>query len=330
MFSFLASQLNIVTAVLLGSSTLLVLFYQLIWRNWNYFKVRNVPFNRGVPVLGSLYKMFVGKESFADVMLNFYKQFPDQRFFGLYEFLHPVYVVRDPELVKQITITDFEHFVNHQGNFEYERGSLIARTLFFDKGQHWKDMRSILSPAFTGNKMRLMFGLVNDSSKQFMKSMNADAEKSPRGTDYECKDLFSRFACNVIATCAFGLNVDALANREDDFFLAGKNVTNFDGWQGIKFLLFDSVPQLMRLFRVKFFEQRIADYFRSVVNSTVSYREKNNVFRPDMIHLLMQARQGTLNEGSSPKVQKGMPNTAVPKFKRLMKLNLFQTGMTTT
>lgn len=305
MLSYLASQLNFVTFVLLFSSTTLILFYQLIWKSWNYFKVRNVKFYRGLPLLGSLYPMFIGKESFPELMRALYNKFPNEKFFGLFEFTYPVYVIRDPDIIKQITTTDFEHFVNHQGNFEYEIESLIARSLFFSKNQKWKDMRAILSPAFTGNKMRLMHGLINDSSKQFMKSLNTDAEQYPDGKKYECKDLFSRFTCNVIATCAFGLNVDAITNRDDDFFLAGQKVTSFDGWQGIKFLLFDSIPQVMKLLRVRFIEKRLSDYFRSVVTSTVIYREKNNVFRPDMIHLLMQARKGTLDEGSATSIKRG-------------------------
>lgn len=292
--------------MLLFSSTILILFYQLICKNWNYFKVRNVKFYRGLPLLGSLYTMFIGKESFPELVKNLYNRFSGERFFGLYEFTHPVYVIRDPDLIKQITSTDFDCFVNHQGNFEYELESLIARTLFFMKNQNWKEMRSILSPAFTGNKMRLMFGLVNDSSIQFMKSLNKDAENCSQGKIYECKDLFSRYACNVIATCAFGLNVDAITNRDDDFFLAGKKVTSFDGWQGIKFLLFDSIPQMMKLLRIRFFEKKLADYFRSVVTSTVIYREKNNIFRPDMIDLLMQARKGTLDESLESHVKKGL------------------------
>lgn len=305
MIASVFGQLNVVTVVLLLSSILLVLFYQLIWRHWNYFNVRNVRFYRGVPILGSLYKMLIGKEAFATVLLQLYRRFPDQRFFGLYELMHPVYVIRDPELIKQITVQDFEHFVNHQGNFDDEIDSLLARTLFFSRNQYWKEMRAILSPAFTGNRMRLMHGLAHDCSAQFLRSLKADAATNPAGRVYECKDLFTRYTCNAIATCAFGLNVDAIANRDDDFYLAGKKVTSFDGWQGIKFLLFDTMPTLLKTLRVKFFDPKLMEYFRSVVISTVKYRDENSVSRPDMIHLLMQARKGTLDENVAPRMSKG-------------------------
>lgn len=296
--------------------------YHLVLKKWNYFTQRHVPFVRGWPLLGSLYESFLGRKSFHEVMKDYYDRFDGHRFYGIYELMIPIYVVRDPELIKQLTIQDFDHFVNHQGNFEAEGDSMIARSLFFSRNQQWKDMRSILSPAFTGNKMRMMFELVRDSTMTFRGILHDEIVGSTtvttatataaNGKIYELKDLFSRYACNVIASSAFGLEVDAITNRDDEFYLAGKEVTNFDGWQGIKFLLYDSVPALMKLFRIKFLSPKLINYFRHVVMSAIRYREKNSVFRPDMIELLMQARKGTLDESThSSKVNKGRVTTHI-------------------
>lgn len=38
----------------------------------------------------------------------------------------------------------------------------------------------------------------------------------------------------MIASTAFGLDVDAVTDRENEFYLAGKKITNFDGIQGVK------------------------------------------------------------------------------------------------
>lgn len=293
--------------ILICSTVFFVIVYHLVLKKWNYFTQRNVRFVRGWPILGSLYEMFLGRKSFAVILQNYYKRFDGHRFYGIYEILHPVFVIRDPDLIKQMTIQDFDHFVNHQGNFDLEMDSLISRSLFFSQNQQWKDMRTILSPAFTGNKMRMMFDLIRTSTNGFRQIMHNEIGTDENGKMYELKDLFSRYACNIIATSAFGLEVDAITNRDDEFYLAGKTVTNFDGWQGLKFLLFDSIPRIMKLFRVKFFDPKLMDYFRYVVKSAINYREKNNVFRPDMIELLMQARKGTLDESgpSNARVVKG-------------------------
>lgn len=284
------------TNLLLIAFTIFFLFaYHFVLKNYWYFSKRNIKFIRGWPIIGSLHGFFFGDKSFADAVLGFYRRFPDESVIGIYEFTHPVFIIRDPDLIKRITVQDFEHFLNHQGNFDVEGDSLLARSLFFSRDQQWKEMRTILSPAFTGNKMRLMFDLIRECTTEFMQALKT-FDSAEGGFDIEQKDLLSRYATNIIATCAFGLRVDAVTERDNEFFLSGKTITNFDSIQGIKFLLFDAMPKVMKFLRIQFIEKKLCDYFRNVVNTAIAYREENHILRPDMINLLMQAKKGTLSD----------------------------------
>lgn len=140
-----------------------------------------------------------------------------------------------------------------------------------------------------------MFELIQNTTVDFMKSLKT-IEDNQHGFEIEQKDLLSRYATNVIATSAFGLKVDAVTERENEFFLAGKEITNFEGVQGVKLLALDVFPKVMKWLGIEFLNRKICDYFRNVVNAAIAYRDKNNMYRPDMIHLLMKARKGTLNE----------------------------------
>jgi cytochrome P450 family 9 len=40
-------------------------------------------------------------------------------------------------------------------------------------------------------------------------------------------------------------------------------------------------------------------FFRSLVLDTIATREKEDIIRPDMLQLLMQAKKGTLHEDNS-------------------------------
>lgn len=270
---------------------ILLIVYQCILKNWWYFSNRNVKFIRGLPIVGSMYTFFFGLESIAESVTYLYRKYPNEPFVGIYELTHPIFLIRDPDLVKKVTTQDFEHFLNHQTNFDEELDSLLSRSLFFSHDQKWKDMRSVLSASFTGTKMRMMFDLVSESTTKFVSNV-----KAMPCVDIELKDLFSRYTTNMIATTAFGLEVDAVTDRENEFYLAGKKITNFDGIQGVKLLLLDVIPKIMKFLRISFLDRGLCDYFRSVVVSAMAYREKNNVFRPDMIHLMMEARKGTLQD----------------------------------
>jgi cytochrome P450 family 9 len=49
----------------------------------------------------------------------------------------------------------------------------------------------------------------------------------------EMKDLFTRYTNDVIATSAFGISCDSLSNPGNEFYMMGKNLTNFRGIRAI-------------------------------------------------------------------------------------------------
>ena len=277
----------------------LIVVYHLILKNWNYFTNRGVKFVRGYPVVGTMYGLIAGKESFYDIIYHLYNEYPNENIIGTYEMSLPVFIPRDPELVKQVAIQSFDHFLNHQPGFG-ESSPLLGRTLFFRKDQEWKDMRSTLSPAFTGNKMRMMFDLIQDSTLEFCKVIKKKSVENVEGQEngvYNLKDIFSRYANDIIATTAFGLKVNSVVDKENELSKAGKMLTDFSGIQGIKVFLFDVMPRVMKALGIQFLERKTEDFFRDMVLSTMNHREKNNVYRPDMIHLLMEARKGGIEPG---------------------------------
>lgn len=88
---------------------------------------------------------------------------------------------------------------------------LFGKSLFMLKGQKWRDMRSTLSPAFTSSKMKQMFQLVvecaEESSKIMLRDSTAIASKLYVP---ELKDLFTRTTIDVIASTAFGIQVNPI------------------------------------------------------------------------------------------------------------------------
>lgn len=282
------------TIILAIGIAILAFIYNFIAKKWWYFSARNVPFVRGWPLLGCIDQMVFGKESFAMTMHRLYNRFAGEQFYGLYELTQPVFVIRDPELIRKITIQQFDHFVNHQGDVI---DPILGRTLFFLKDQKWKNMRTVLSPAFTGNKMRSMFELIQETTAVFMQHISNEIRTQSEDTNdevagvYELKDAFTRYTTDVIATCAFGLNMNSMLHRDNEFYETGKIVTNFDGIKGVKLLLFDCIPTLMRWFKIYLFESKTINYFRNVVNTTVEHRERSQFYRPDLISLLTKARQ---------------------------------------
>lgn len=293
--------------VLLGG--LLFILYKWITRNDLFFTKRGIPHRRPTFLFGSLRKMVLMQSSFNDVALELYSQFPEEKLSGVYELMNPITMLRDPELIKQIGVKDFQHFVNHRTPIDEHADPLFSRNLFSMKGEKWRDMRSTLSPAFTGSKMRSMFELVvncSEQMKEFLLQKSLQEEQV-----VEMKELFTKFANDVIATCAFGIQVNSLKDPKNEFFEMGTRVTNFGGLRSLKFFAFINLPRIMKALGVTLFSRDTHEFFRRVVMDTISYRETNNVHRPDMIQLLMQAKGDRLPQGTAAEKEDASDTFAV-------------------
>lgn len=106
------------------------------------------------------------------------------RIFGFFNMTEPIYMVRDPEIVKQIAVKDFDHFVDHTLNAgggtdqDSPHHSLFTDSLVALRGTKWRDMRATLSPAFTRSKMRQMFALIAECGRVL-----SEGDEQPVGTD---------------------------------------------------------------------------------------------------------------------------------------------------
>lgn len=212
----------------------------------------------------------------------------------MFQFRKPVFVIKDPELIKQITVKDFDHFIDHTKFFE-DRESLLSRTLSVLDGQKWKEMRSVLSPAFTGSKIRQMLQLANECTEKAVAYLLEEAKKKDPFVP-EMKDIYSRLTNDVIATCAFGIEVNSLKDKDNRFYKMGNATRSFSTIQYIKIILMFISPKLASWFGIKIFGNEVEDFFRHIVKETIDTRERNGIVRHDMIQLLMQIRDGSLKD----------------------------------
>lgn len=202
------------------------------------------------------------------------------------------YVIRDPKVFKQIFIKDFDYFEDHPSILP-DVDELFNNTLFMMCGEKWRQMRATLSPAFTGSKMRQMFELISECADDIVKHCSEKAKSADR-IDVEMKDFFSRYANDVIATCAFGIKVNSFLHTDNEFYLNGKKLFHFDGFRKVLVLMLTLMPNIAKSLRLRIFDYTASTLFKNMILDTMKIRQKNNIFRPDMINILMEARKGNL------------------------------------
>lgn len=139
-------------------------------------------------------KNFVKLICIKSVKIIFFYHF---RMVGFFDVREPVYFVRDIDILRQMTIKDFDNFEDHVAFIESDSDALFGKSLFMLSEKKWRQMRATLSPAFTSSKMRHMFELVVECAEDMAKHL-IDESKQGRSVRWEMKEFFSRYTSDVI------------------------------------------------------------------------------------------------------------------------------------
>ncbi|XP_011700273.1 PREDICTED: cytochrome P450 9e2-like [Wasmannia auropunctata] len=282
------------STLFLAILTASVCLYYFILSKLSYFERLKIPHVRPIPLLGNMAPFIFRRVCFTELLQRTYNLFPDAKYFGFYEFTTPTYVIRDPDLISTIAIKHFDNFCDHRGFINQVLDPITSQNLFEMKGDHWREMRKLLTPSFTSSKMKMMFELVCHCAENFANFVATQSGEI--GKTYDVKDLLCRFANDTVATCAFGIDVDSFKNPKNEFFVLARKTVNFDSILSLKFLMHRNFPLFCKLIKLRLFGPKVENFFKDVVSGTVKARDEQGIVRPDMIQLMMETR----NKDSGP------------------------------
>ncbi|XP_066257290.1 cytochrome P450 9e2-like [Euwallacea similis] len=278
---------------LVAAALALMLWAKFI-RPLDHFARLGVKQTTPLPFLGDQWFLTLRIMSFSDLTLRIYNMYKKSRYVGFHQLTRPALVLKDPELIKQITIKDFDHFTDHRSFVDPDSEPIWAGNLFALTGKRWKEMRSTLSGAFTSSKMKHMFETINEAASNFVQYF---IDKDEDLFEIELKDTFTRFTNDVIATAAFGIKVDSMGDPNNKFYNMGKRLTNFSSsLMRMKMITFAIMPRVFKFLKLRIFKSDLVEYFRSIIHETVRMREEKGIVRKDMINLLLESRKGVTHE----------------------------------
>ncbi|XP_068631921.1 probable cytochrome P450 9f2 [Battus philenor] len=255
------------------------------------FRERGLKFNPGYPIFGNVFGSSFQTKHLLDDIDAIYREFPDEKYVGYIEGTSPVILIRDPEIIKYTTVKDFDHFLNHKQFITEEVDPLFGGSLLMMRDEKWRNMRTILSPAFTGSKMRHMLPFMTEISNNIVEYLNDHISE-----DINVKDVVRRYANDVLASTAFGYQVNSVKDKDNEFYRTGQELFVKAFEQKFKLMLNFYFPSLAKLLGLTVFDKKFINFFKNVIAVTMEQREKNNFERPDMIQLLMQASKGMLKD----------------------------------
>ncbi|XP_050497940.1 cytochrome P450 9e2 isoform X1 [Diabrotica virgifera virgifera] len=276
---------------ILGAVLLATLTYYFLIKPLYFWKERGVPQKDFFEAFSFSWFGLFYRMTFTENIISLYRGFPGSRYHGFYQFNSPSLLIKDVDLIKQMVIKDFDYFNEHRVFAREDVDPMWAKNLFALTGSKWRNMRSTLSPSFTSSKMKGMFLLMKANAERFVNfylSQNKDV------FPVEMKEVSSRYSNDVIASTAFGFEVDSLAKPNNEFYVNGKSLTAFGSYRALfRFVFNIFLPSVAKLLNIRIIEESVGDFFTKIIEDSIKMREEKGIVRPDMIHLLLEARKGT-------------------------------------
>jgi len=249
--------------------------YFYITRNYNFWPSRGVPGPPGGTYLGN---------TMIEVDLKLYRELGGKRYCGWIEMGRPALHVGDPDLIRDITIKDFEHFADRR---HFTLSDDFRHMLTVLNGPKWKATRAVMSPSFSASKLKGMHQLCLDNAAKLVEYLR---EEMAQKDEVEMKNSFGRFTMDNIAACAFGVDCNSFVDPNTEF--AKQATVFFKPFRGYS---------LIRIALMMMFSDRLArwlpdpykasnDFFKRVVSTTIEHREKSGTTRRDFLQLLLETK----------------------------------------
>lgn len=133
-----------------------------------------------------------------------------------------------------------------------------------------------------------MFTLILECSKQLESCLD---ELVKQGGPIEIREVAARFTTDVIGSCAFGIDMNSLTEKESEFRKMGKEIFRVTGMKLLWLKIKESMGVLYNFLGHFLPYDKTTEFIKQITVDTLEYRQKNNVLRPDFMNTLLELRK---------------------------------------
>ncbi|NP_001104007.1 cytochrome P450, family 6, subfamily ab, polypeptide 5 [Bombyx mori] len=293
---------------------ILVALYYYGIRTFDYWKKKGVNHDPPLPFFGNNIRQFMQKASMAMMATETYKKYPEEKVVGFYRGTSPELVVRDPELIKRILVTDFSSFYARGFNPHKKVIEPLLKNLFFADGDLWRLIRQRFTPAFSTAKLKAMFHIITERAEK----LQMIAENEAYENFCDVRELMARYTTDFIGACGFGLNIDSLSDENSQFRKLGKRIFKRDLSDAVRAALKLMFPELCK--HLTFLTPELEKSMTYLVQNVIREKNYKPSGRNDFIDLMLELKQKgkLLGESIEAKNANGTPKQVELEFDDLL------------
>lgn len=281
----------LITFVLICAIILLLYHHLKLWHR--YWQNCGIPHLNPNFLFGNADDLCLGRKSMLEFQKDIYEKSKASKLLGIYMFFKPTLYITDTEWINYILNRDFKYFYDRGLKFDIENEPL-TRHLFHLEGQQWKNMRNKVLPSFTVDGIKILFPTLVQSTIKLREYID---EITNTVDDLDLKDILSRYATDVIGSCAFGINSGALTRGSTTFYKMSKKIFAPRLRTIIK-LIFPKLPNFItELFDIKMVETSVSNYFTEILKQQIEMRRQNIVQEKDFIGFMINLQQNKTDTG---------------------------------
>lgn len=253
----------------------------------SYWTRQGIPQGSPAFLFGDFKNAFLHTESIADIVKRIYLSSKHYKVFGTYLSYRPMLFINDTKLIREIMLKDSAMFPD-RGFHVNENFDPLSEQLFFQGGLKWKNFRTKLTPAFTSGKLKAMLPIVTRNGRILQSYMTKNLKD---GDDvFELRDLIARLNTNIITGVAFGIEVDTINNPNHVMRQMGVKVFEPNLIAGLRFFTAFFTPMINDIFKFKFVNDEVENFFKSIIEDNVTIREEDNLQKSDLMQTLIQLK----------------------------------------
>lgn len=208
-----------------------------------------------------------------------------------FEGSHPCIYSADPEFIKAVSIKDFKYFYNRR-TFGLENAKVWKDSLIVIEDEIWKNVRSIVTTAFTSGKLKRMVGSIKSSSDRLIKHLD---EQMVENKPFDAAKAYGCFATDVVCANFFGVEVDTINDPDHPLLKHVASLMDWDMTTNWRLMILFLFPKLSSFLLSKNmldpFDPKAMLYIEQLFEQIIEERKSKQVTRDDFIQMMLELEE---------------------------------------
>lgn len=149
------------------------------------------------------------------------------------------------------------------------------------KDDAWKEKRNEVITAMSPVKLKAMYPLIIDATKNFVKFISTEIEKEKLKA-FDARDICARYTCDSICSCTFGTDAQSFTADDPFFYIKGREML-----RGMADSLQSYLPK-------KMIPNKVEKFFIEIAKEAINCRTEHKIRQEDFLtHMIaIKERKG--------------------------------------